>query len=117
VFGCGGDRDQGKRPQMGRVAASCADRIVITSDNPRTEAPDEIIAAIVGGVENTDDLTVIEDRAAAIAWAISNADEKDIVLIAGKGHETYQVIGTDRRDFSDLGTAAANLAHRAESQA
>ena len=117
VFGCGGDRDQGKRPQMGQVAASCADRTVITSDNPRTEAPDEIIAAIVGGVENIDDLTVIEDRGAAIAWAISNADEHDIVLIAGKGHENYQLIGTESRDFSDLGSAAANLARRAESQA
>jgi len=117
VFGCGGDRDQGKRPQMGQVAASCADRIVITSDNPRTEAPDEIIAAIIAGVESTDDLTVIEDRAAAIAWAIANADEQDIVLIAGKGHENYQLIGTQSRDFSDLGSAAANLARRVRSQA
>lgn len=117
VFGCGGDRDRGKRPQMGQVAVKHADRIVITSDNPRTEAPDEIIAAIVAGVDYTDDLTVIEDRATAIAWAIANADEQDIVLIAGKGHENYQIIGTESRDFSDLGSAAANLAHRAESQA
>jgi UDP-N-acetylmuramoyl-L-alanyl-D-glutamate--2,6-diaminopimelate ligase len=117
VFGCGGDRDQGKRPQMGQVAARCADHIVITSDNPRTEAPDEIIAAIIAGVENTNDVTVIEDRAAAIAWTISNADEQDVVLIAGKGHENYQLIGTESRNFSDLGSAAANLARRAESQA
>lgn len=115
VFGCGGDRDQGKRPQMGKVAASGADRIVITNDNPRTEAPDEIIAAIVAGVGKSDDVTVIEDRAAAIAWAISNADEQDVVLIAGKGHENYQLIGAESRDFSDLGSAAANLARRAES--
>jgi len=117
VFGCGGDRDQGKRPQMGQVAASCADRIVITSDNPRTEAPDEIIEAIVAGVENTEGLTVIEDRATAIAWAISNAAEQDTVLIAGKGHENYQLIGTESREFSDLGSATANLARRAEAPA
>jgi len=117
VFGCGGDRDQGKRQQMGQVAASCADRIVVTNDNPRTEAPHEIIAAIIAGVENTNDVTVIEDRAAAIAWAIANAEQQDIVLIAGKGHENYQLIGTQSRDFSDLGSAAANLARRAESQA
>ncbi len=117
VFGCGGDRDQGKRPQMGQIASSCADRIVITSDNPRSEAPDKIIAAIVAGVENTDNMTVIEDRAAAIAWAIANADENDTVLIAGKGHENYQLIGTESRDFSDLGSAAANLARRAEAKA
>jgi UDP-N-acetylmuramoyl-L-alanyl-D-glutamate--2,6-diaminopimelate ligase len=113
VFGCGGDRDQGKRPLMGKVAASYADRIVVTSDNPRTEAADEIIAAIVAGVEKTDDLTVIEDRGAAIAWTIANADEQDLILIAGKGHENYQIIGAESREFSDLGSAAANLARRA----
>lgn len=117
VFGCGGDRDQGKRPQMGQVAASCADRIIITSDNPRTEAADEIIAQIVAGMENTDDMTVIEDRAAAIAWAIANAAEDDTVLIAGKGHENYQIIGAESREFSDLGSALANLARRAQVQA
>ncbi len=117
VFGCGGDRDEGKRPQMGQVAENRADRIVITSDNPRTEAPDEIIAAIVGGIESADSVTVIEDRGAAIAWAIANAAEQDTVLIAGKGHENYQLIGNESRDFSDLGAAAANLARRAESLA
>ena len=117
VFGCGGDRDQGKRPQMGKIAESCANEIVITSDNPRTEAPGDIIAAIVAGVDRPAELTIIEDRATAIAWAISNADEQDIVLIAGKGHENYQLIGAERRDFSDLGSAAANLARRAESKA
>jgi UDP-N-acetylmuramoyl-L-alanyl-D-glutamate--2,6-diaminopimelate ligase len=117
VFGCGGDRDQGKRPEMGKVAASYADRVVVTSDNPRTEAADEIIAAIVAGVDKTDALTVIEDRSAAIAWAIANAAEQDVVLIAGKGHENYQIIGNERRDFSDLGAASANLACRAEAKA
>ena len=117
VFGCGGDRDQGKRPAMGKVAASYADRIIVTSDNPRTEAADEIIAAIVAGVEKNSDLTVIEDRGAAIAWAIANADEQDVILIAGKGHENYQIIGAESRDFSDLGAAAANLARRARQPA
>jgi UDP-N-acetylmuramoyl-L-alanyl-D-glutamate--2,6-diaminopimelate ligase len=114
VFGCGGDRDQGKRPQMGKIAARRADRVVITSDNPRNESPDDIIAAIAAGVERADDVTLIEDRATAIAWAIANAEADDIVLIAGKGHENYQLIGAERRDFSDLGVAAANLALRAE---
>ncbi len=114
VFGCGGDRDQGKRPQMGKIAARRADRVVITSDNPRNEAPADIIAAIAAGVERADDVTLIEDRATAIAWAIANAEASDIVLIAGKGHENYQVIGAERHDFSDLGVAAANLALRAE---
>jgi UDP-N-acetylmuramoyl-L-alanyl-D-glutamate--2,6-diaminopimelate ligase len=99
---------------MGKIAARRADRVVITSDNPRNESPDDIIAAIAAGVERADDVTLIEDRATAIAWAIANAEADDIVLIAGKGHENYQLIGAERRDFSDLGVAAANLALRAE---
>ncbi|MGI9221216.1 MAG: UDP-N-acetylmuramoyl-L-alanyl-D-glutamate--2,6-diaminopimelate ligase [Woeseiaceae bacterium] len=112
VFGCGGDRDQGKRPQMGAVVEEYADVAIVTNDNPRNEAPDNIIAGILGGVQNPDEVTVIEDRAAAIAWAIANADDQDVVLIAGKGHENYQIIGTDRRDFSDAGCAIANLEYR-----
>ncbi len=110
VFGCGGDRDAGKRPLMGRVAERLADRLVITNDNPRSESPDKIIAEIVAGLANESRATVIEDRGAAIAWAIAHADENDVVLIAGKGHENYQMIGDERVDFSDYGAAMGNLA-------
>jgi UDP-N-acetylmuramoyl-L-alanyl-D-glutamate--2,6-diaminopimelate ligase len=113
VFGCGGDRDQGKRPQMGKVVEGCADVAIVTSDNPRSESPHDIIAAILGGMDSPNDATVIEDRAAAIAWVIANADEQDIILIAGKGHENYQIVGTERRDFSDFSCATANLERRA----
>ena len=109
VFGCGGDRDAGKRPLMGRVAERLADHVVVTNDNPRTEMPAAIIEQIVAGLQRPDDAHVIEDRAAAIGWAIANADDRDIVLIAGKGHENYQIIGTERLDFSDFGVAAATL--------
>lgn len=109
VFGCGGDRDAGKRPLMGRIAERLADCVVITNDNPRTEAPGEIIEQIVAGLQHADRAQVIEDRAAAIGWAATNAAARDIVLIAGKGHENYQIIGTERLDFSDFGVAAATL--------
>jgi UDP-N-acetylmuramoyl-L-alanyl-D-glutamate--2,6-diaminopimelate ligase len=114
VFGCGGDRDRGKRPLMAKLAQRRADAVVITNDNPRSEEPASIIADIVSGLSNEDRATVIEDRAAAIAWAISNADSADVILIAGKGHENYQLIGDERRDFSDFGAASANLAARAK---
>ena len=114
VFGCGGDRDAGKRPQMGRVAERRADEIIITNDNPRSESPAAIIDEIVRGLTSADHATVIEDRAAAIAWAIEHAQPEDVVLIAGKGHENYQLIGGDRIDFSDYGAAMANLDKRAE---
>jgi UDP-N-acetylmuramoyl-L-alanyl-D-glutamate--2,6-diaminopimelate ligase len=114
VFGCGGDRDAGKRPQMGRVAEKRADEIIVTNDNPRSESPAAIIDDILQGLQSADDATVIEDRAAAIGWAIGNAQPGDVVLIAGKGHEDYQLIGADRFDFSDFGAALANLDRRAE---
>ena len=114
VFGCGGDRDAGKRPQMGKLAERRADHIVITSDNPRREAPTDIIDDIVAGLRNPELATVIEDRATAIAWAIAQAAAADVVLIAGKGHEDYQLVGDERRDFSDYGTAQANLMKLAE---
>jgi UDP-N-acetylmuramoyl-L-alanyl-D-glutamate--2,6-diaminopimelate ligase len=114
VFGCGGDRDTGKRPQMGRMAERRADRVVVTSDNPRNEEPAAIIDEIVAGLSNADRATVIEDRAAAIAWAIREAAPEDIVLVAGKGHENYQLIGNKRIDFSDYGVALANLEQRVE---
>jgi len=114
VFGCGGDRDRGKRPLMAKLVQRRADEVVITNDNPRSEEPANIIADIVSGLSNEDRATVIEDRAAAIAWTISNADSADVILIAGKGHENYQLIGDERRDFSDFGAASANLAARAK---
>lgn len=114
VFGCGGDRDRGKRPVMAKIVQRRADEVVITNDNPRSEEPASIIADIVSGLSNEDRATVIEDRAAAIAWTISNADSADVILIAGKGHENYQLIGDERRDFSDFGAASANLAARAK---
>ncbi len=102
VFGCGGDRDRGKRPQMGRLAAECADVAIVTSDNPRTEDPraiiQDILAGMSGGAAN---LIVESDRREAIRRAIELAQEGDIVLIAGKGHETYQIVGSERLPFDD----------------
>ncbi len=109
VFGCGGDRDPGKRPQMGRIAETRADHVVITSDNPRGESPAAIIEAIVAGLNKPERATVLEDRAAAIAWAIGAAGPGDVILIAGKGHEDYQLIGDESIDFSDFGVALACL--------
>jgi UDP-N-acetylmuramoyl-L-alanyl-D-glutamate--2,6-diaminopimelate ligase len=110
VFGCGGDRDAGKRPQMGKAAERQSDHVVITSDNPRSEEPAAIIAAIVSGLHHADSATVIEDRAAAIAWAIDQASEQDIVLVAGKGHEAFQEINGERLPFSDYAIAETALA-------
>ena len=93
LFGCGGDRDKTKRPQMGAIAASISDALVVTSDNPRTEDPSAIIADIVVGLEGTKTpYTVIENRVEAIRWAIANAQAGDTILLAGKGHETYQIL-------------------------
>ena len=116
VFGCGGERDAGKRPQMGRVAERRADRLILTNDNPRGESPAGIISEIIAGVARADRATVIEDRATAIAWAIREAGPQDTILIAGKGHENYQLIGGERRDFADYGAAAVALAARQEQQ-
>jgi len=110
VFGCGGDRDTGKRPQMGRIAERHANHVVITSDNPRGEAPGEIIAAIGGGLQHPEKAKLLEDREIAIAWAIKEARADDVVLIAGKGHESHQIVGDERRDFSDLAVALETLA-------
>ena len=114
VFGCGGDRDAGKRPQMGALAERHADLVVVTSDNPRSEHPAAIINDIVAGFSDAGRATVIEDRAAAIAWAIGNAADTDVVLIAGKGHEDYQIIGDERISFSDYGAALGNLSAEAQ---
>ncbi|MHB8534399.1 MAG: UDP-N-acetylmuramoyl-L-alanyl-D-glutamate--2,6-diaminopimelate ligase [Sulfuricaulis sp.] len=99
VFGCGGDRDRGKRPLMGGVAERLADRVVLTDDNPRHEPGDAIIADILGGMHAAPE--VIRDRHDAIAAAVRGAGEGDVVLIAGKGHEEYQQVGDERRPYSD----------------
>lgn len=111
VFGCGGDRDKTKRPRMARVAQKLADAVYVTSDNPRTEDPHAIIADICAGFDKTQPtpICVQPDRAKAIAAAIADCRAGDIVLIAGKGHETYQIIGTTKYPFSDQKTAAAAL--------
>ncbi|TLY22752.1 MAG: UDP-N-acetylmuramoyl-L-alanyl-D-glutamate--2,6-diaminopimelate ligase, partial [Nitrospirae bacterium] len=107
VFGCGGDRDRGKRPKMGQVAARYSDVVVVTSDNPRTEDPDAIIREILPGVESglreagRGRYLVHADRRAAIAEAIGLAQPGDLVLIAGKGHEDYQIIGKEKHPFDD----------------
>jgi UDP-N-acetylmuramoyl-L-alanyl-D-glutamate--2,6-diaminopimelate ligase len=101
VFGCGGDRDKSKRPTMGTIAEEGADRVIVTSDNPRTEAPEAIMADIREGVRRPDQAQWIVDREAAIKAAAEGAGPDDVVLIAGKGHETYQTIGTEKRPFDD----------------
>ncbi len=103
VFGCGGDRDKTKRPRMAKVTEQLADFIFVTSDNPRTENPDDIIKDIIAGFINPDSQTILiePDRKKAIELAIRTAGKNDIVLIAGKGHETYQIIGKQKFDFSD----------------
>lgn len=112
VFGCGGDRDAGKRSQMGAVAAAHADRIVVTSDNPRSEDPLAIAQAVTRGVIDARHRgwTIEIDRHAAIAAAIADASKDDVVLVAGKGHETYQERMGERVPFSDAEEAGAALA-------
>lgn len=114
VFGCGGDRDPGKRPQMGRIA-QIAEHVLVTSDNPRTEDPHTIIEQIVAGMDQdhpTSRYQAIEDRAAAILSAIRNAAKPDVILLAGKGHEPYQEIKGKKMPFSDADHAALALAAR-----
>jgi len=102
VFGCGGDRDRGKRPQMGAIASQHSDYIVLTNDNPRSEPPEQIAAEIQAGISGNHSTHIELDRAAAIAYAIHSAGPDDIVLIAGKGHETEQILKTETIPFSDI---------------
>jgi UDP-N-acetylmuramoyl-L-alanyl-D-glutamate--2,6-diaminopimelate ligase len=101
VFGCGGDRDPGKRPEMGRIAESLADEVILTDDNPRTEDGAVIVADILAGFEAPGRAAVERDRAKAISQALGGAASGDVVLVAGKGHEDYQIVGGERRAFSD----------------
>ena len=110
LFGCGGDRDRGKRSQMGEVASIFSDKLVITSDNPRSENPSEIINDILQGIKFNVDTTIQSDRSKAIELAIFDAGEDDLVLIAGKGHEDYQLIGDSKFHFDD-GEQATNSLH------
>ena len=112
VFGCGGDRDRGKRPEMGRIASTLADRVVVTSDNPRREAPQAIVDEILGGIEDRSAVRAIVDRRAAIRSAIASAAPGDVVVVAGKGHETYQVVGETVQHFDDRDEVRASLAAR-----
>ena len=107
VFGCGGNRDQGKRPEMGKTAADLADVVFVTSDNPRTEKPEEIISQIVAGISNSARAEVHEftDRRMAITSAISMAERGDIVVLAGKGHELTQEVNGVHHAFSDVDEA------------
>ncbi|HEU4663691.1 MAG TPA: UDP-N-acetylmuramoyl-L-alanyl-D-glutamate--2,6-diaminopimelate ligase [Dokdonella sp.] len=112
VFGCGGERDAGKRPQMGAIAESFADLVVVTDDNPRGEDGDAIVAQIVAGLARPALATIERDRAAAIALAIGMAQAGDVVLIAGKGHEPYQDVAGVKRPFDDLAVARGALEAR-----
>ncbi|MBL9119661.1 MAG: UDP-N-acetylmuramoyl-L-alanyl-D-glutamate--2,6-diaminopimelate ligase [Phycisphaerae bacterium] len=115
VFGCGGDRDRTKRPRMAAVACAHADQVIVTSDNPRTEEPRAIVEDILKGVpaEAKAKVHVEVDRSTAIAWAVNQARQGDIVLIAGKGHEDYQIVGTEKRQFDDRREATEAIRRRA----
>ena len=117
VFGCGGDRDRGKRPLMGRIAEQGADQVVVTDDNPRTEPSVAIIEEIRAGIEQPQRVTVIANRAEAISQTIARAEPGDVILLAGKGHETYQEIHGVRHPFSDIEQAERALQYREDQHA
>ncbi|MDQ8172341.1 MAG: cyanophycin synthetase, partial [Gemmatimonadota bacterium] len=100
LFGCGGDRDRGKRPEMGRIAEALADVVIATSDNPRTEDPDRILDDIEAGMTRREHRRIV-DRREAIALALQIATPHDVVVLAGKGHETYQIRGTTSYPFDE----------------
>ena len=114
VFGCGGNRDKGKRPMMGEIAEAHADRLIIADDNPRNEAGDEIVQHILSGIRKPAEVKVIRDRAESINFAIENAAPGDVVLVAGKGHETYQDIGGNKLIFSDANQVRLALQKRSK---
>ena len=104
MFGCGGDRDTGKRPQMSRIAEQFADFVIVTDDNPRTEDAEKIMQDIQAGFVDLSKVQIIHQRDQAIQQALKMAQPQDVVLIAGKGHEDYQIIGTTKLPFSDQAT-------------
>lgn len=108
VFGCGGDRDKGKRPLMGAAAEQHADVIVITTDNSRSESPESIASDIKAGLQRPNDAVEEADRESAIRYCLDSADENDIIIVAGKGHEDYQIIGTQQTDYNER-TVVARL--------
>jgi UDP-N-acetylmuramoyl-L-alanyl-D-glutamate--2,6-diaminopimelate ligase len=115
LFGCGGDRDRTKRPVMGRIAQENADLVIVTSDNPRTEDPMDIIQDILKGMyEEMGNLEVIPDRVKAIEWAIENHRDGDVIILAGKGHEDYQIIGTEKFHMDEREIVAEILNRRRE---
>jgi len=109
VFGCGGNRDRSKRPRMGAIASELSDLCVVTSDNPRNEPPEAIIDEILQGIRQREDVRVEPDRRRAIALAIESAQAGDMVVIAGKGHETVQIVGDQRIPFDDRQVAREML--------
>ena len=115
LFGCGGDRDRTKRPKMGKIAADLADFVIVTSDNPRTEAPGAIIDDILAGMADTaTPYVVVENRVEAIHYAMDHAESGDVVILAGKGHETYQVIGHEKRHLDEREVVAAYIDQQKE---
>jgi UDP-N-acetylmuramoyl-L-alanyl-D-glutamate--2,6-diaminopimelate ligase len=114
VFGCGGERDRGKRPQMAAIAERLADSVIVTDDNPRNEDGDAIVADILEGFADASRVVVQRDRAAAIAQALATAGPDDVILVAGKGHEPYQEIAGIRHPFDDTAVARDLLRRRAQ---
>ena len=115
LFGCGGDRDRTKRPLMGAIAARLADFVIVTSDNPRTEEPGAIIQDILAGMAGTDtEYAVVENRVEAIRYAKDHAQPEDVVILAGKGHETYQIVGHEKRHLDEREIVADYDAQRKE---
>ena len=115
VFGCGGDRDPGKRAEMGAIASKYADRILVTSDNPRTEDASAIIQDILSGIDPDSVSEAVKERQVAIALAIGSCAAQDVILVAGKGHEDYQIIGTKKYPFNDYLVAQSALQQRCNS--
>jgi len=109
VFGCGGDRDRGKRPVMGKIAADMCDKVIITSDNPRSEEPEAIIGEIKKGMSEYNNYSIIINREDAIKAAIEGASDDDVIVLAGKGHEDYQIVGDKKLHFDDREIAAKYL--------
>ena len=116
VFGCGGDRDSSKRPLMGSIAEEFSDHVFITSDNPRSEEPQKIVNDILMGIEKREKITIYIDRFKAINESIKFANKEDIVLIAGKGHEEYQILNDKVVDFDDREIAYKLLKEKSKSQ-